>query len=261
MNKETRHIIDKETRHRLTMAAVEQKGTIKVAELAAQFGVTEATVRRDLVELDSKNLVKRVHGGVTNSLGRSYEPTLTFRNTVNIGKKARIGKLAAELVNEGDCIALDIGSTTYEVASNLIGKRNLTIITPSFPIASRLINQPDIRLVLTGGIVRPGETSMVGEIAQRTFDILYVDLLFLGVGGIDAKEGLTEYNWDDTLVKKAMLKRAKKVVIVADSSKHNRIASFLIAPLEKINILITDQEPSSPLKEALKELNIKIIVA
>ena len=253
--------MDKETRHQLILSEVEKKGTIKVSELAEQFDLTEMTIRRDLTELESEGLVKRVHGGVINVRGRSYEPTLILRSAKNIEEKQRIGKAAAELVHEGDCIGLDIGSTTFEVAKNLIGKHNLTVITPSFLIASRLINQPNIRLILPGGIVRPGEVSMIGELAQNAFDMLYTDRIFLGVGGINAKAGLTEYNWDDTQVKKSMLKNAKEVIVVADAKKLNRIATISIAPLDQINILVTDEEPQSPLKEALQEKHIQVIIA
>jgi DeoR family transcriptional regulator, fructose operon transcriptional repressor len=243
------------------LSSVEVKGTIKVVELARQLEVTEMTIRRDLIELEREGLVKRVHGGVISARGRSYEPTMLMRNTIHSEEKKRIGKRAAAMVNEGDCIGLDVGTTTIEVARNLVGKRNLTIITPSLVIANLMANQPDIRLVLPGGIIRPGEVSMVGDLTLRAFDIFHMDLLFLGMGGIDSKAGMTEYNWEDTLVKQAMLKAAKEVVIVLDASKFERIATINVAPITAVNTMVTNQAPPPPLSEELEKAGVKVIIA
>lgn len=242
------------------ISAVEVQGTVSVAELAKQLKVTEVTIRRDLMKLESEGVVKRVHGGVVSARGRSYEPTLMLRTTVHEAEKKRIGQYAANLILGGDCIALDVGSTTLEIAHNLVGRRNLTVITPSLLIATTLVNQPDLRLVIPGGIVRPGETSMIGELSIRAFDIFHVDRLFMGVGGIDASAGLTEYNWDDTLVKQAMLKTAKEVIVVADSSKFDRVATVNIAVLDVIDILITDSPPSPRMAHALDDAGVKVVV-
>jgi DeoR family fructose operon transcriptional repressor len=253
--------MDWESRRRAIISAVESEGTVRVAELAKQFDVTEMTIRRDLTDLEHEGLVKRIHGGGISVRGRSYEPTLMLRNTVHVDEKKHIAKAATSLVMGGDCIALDVGTTTFEVARCLAGKRNLTIITPSLLIATVLVNLPDIRLVLPGGIVRTGETSMIGELSHRAFDIFHVDRLFMGVGGIDAVAGFTEYNWDDTLVKQAMLKNAKEVIVVADSSKFERVATVKICSLEKVNVLVTDQSPVGKLADELIQAGVKVIVA
>lgn len=247
-------------RRNVIISAIEVQGTLSVAELAEQLGVTEATIRRDLTELEHEGVVRRVHGGVTSARGRSYEPTLMLRSTTHLEEKKRIAEFATSLILDGDFIALDVGSTTLEIARNLRGRRNLTVITPSLLIATVLVNQPDLRLVLPGGIVRPGETSMIGELSVRAFDIFHVDRLFLGVGGIDAGAGLTEYNWDDTLIKQAMLKTAKEVIVVADHSKFDRIATVKIAPLDVINILITDFALSPLIAQVLNDKDVKVVV-
>jgi DeoR/GlpR family transcriptional regulator of sugar metabolism len=248
-------------RQRAIISAVEAQGTVRVSELAAQLQVTEMTIRRDLSQLEEKGVVKRIHGGGMSARGRFYEPTLTLRNTVHNQEKQRIAKSAADLVMDGDSIALDVGSTTYEVARCLTNRRNLTIITPSLLIATLFVNQPDIRLILPGGIVRPGETSMVGELSIRAFEIFHVDRLFLGVGGIDAWAGLTEYNLDDAQVKQAMLKTAKQKIAVADASKFDRIAIVKIAPLDVLDILVTDQSPPESMAEALNQAHVRVIIA
>jgi DeoR/GlpR family transcriptional regulator of sugar metabolism len=253
--------MDWESRRRAIISAVESEGTVRVAELAKQFDVTEMTIRRDLTDLEHEGLVKRIHGGGISVRGHSYEPTLMLRNTVHIDEKKRIAKAAASLVMEGDCVALDVGTTTFEVARCLAGRRNLTIITPSLLIATVLVSLPDIQLVLPGGIVRSGETSMIGDLSHRAFDIFHVDRLFMGVGGIDAVAGFTEYNWDDTLVKQAMLKNAKEVIVVADSSKFERVATVKICPLAKVDVMVTNQSPTGKLAEEFSQAGVKVIVA
>ncbi len=253
--------MDVANRYKTIIKAVEVQGTVKVSELAKQLGVTEATIRRDLTQLESQGFVKRVHGGGINVRGRSYEPTLTLRSTVHAEEKQRIAKCAANLVNEGDFIALDVGSTTFELASCLLSMSNITVITPSLMIAALLVNNPDIHLIIPGGVVRPGETSMIGELSHRAFEIFHIDKLFLGVGGIHPSVGLTEYNWDDTLIKQSMLKAAKQVIALADTSKFDRIATVKIDRLDSLDILVTNHFPSKALGDALERANVKIIVA
>jgi DeoR/GlpR family transcriptional regulator of sugar metabolism len=253
--------MDLNNRHRAILTAVELKGTVRVVELAKELRVTEMTIRRDLSQLERQGLVKRVHGGGISARGRSYEPTLALRNTAHVAEKQRIARTAAGLVLDGDFIALDVGSSTFELGRVLASRRNLTVITPSLLIATVLANLPELRLILPGGIVRPGESSMIGELSHRAFEMFHVDRLFLGVGGIDSQAGLTEYNWDDTLVKQAMLKTAKQVVALADSSKFERIATVKIARLGVLDVLVTDQHPPVSLADALLKADVKVIVA
>lgn len=253
--------MDQDNRHKAILSTVEVQGTVKVADLAKQLKVTEMTIRRDLSLLEHQGVLKRVHGGGISARGRSYEPTLQHRKTEHITEKQRIARTASNLVKEGDFIALDVGSTTYELARRLVDRNNLTVITPSLLIANVLANQPGLRLILPGGIVRPGETSMIGELSHRAFEMFHVDRLFLGVGGVDSQAGLTEYNWDDTLVKQAMLKTAKQVIALADSSKFERIGTVKISLLDSLDVLVTDQEPPSALVEALNKADVEVIVA
>lgn len=253
--------MDQVSRRRYILSAVETQGTVRVSDLAEQLKVTEMTIRRDLTDLESEGLVKRVHGGGVSVRGRSYEPTLALRSTVHVQEKKRIAAQAAQLVANGDFVGLDVGSTTYEIARCLVSKRNITVITPSLLIATVLVNQPDIRLILPGGIVRPGETSMIGELSHRAFEIFHIDRFFMGVGGVDARAGFTEYNWDDTLVKQAMLKVSKEVIVACDASKFDRIATVTITPLSAVDVLVTDKTPGAPLSSALASANVRVIKA
>ena len=216
------------------------------------------TIRRDLAELERAGLVRRVHGGAVNARGRSFEPPLLLRSSEKRESKALIGRMAAELVADGDSLALDIGTTTYELARNLVGRHNLTIITPSLHIANLLLNEPDITVIVTGGIVRRGEASLIGDLAVRAFKGLFVDRLFLGAGGVDSHAGVTEYNWDDALVKRAMTQSAKETILLADASKFERVAFASVAPLSAIHRLVTDKPPPPSLLEALRASQVII---
>lgn len=250
-----------EERHQSIMNILEEQGSVMVTDLVSQFNVSEMTVRRDLDMLERKGLLRRVHGGAISDLGRSYEPPFLTRSTTNQAEKARIGKLAVQLIHSGDSVTLDVGTSTVEVARNLVERQNLTILTPCFQIAGLLCENPGIRLILTGGILRPGELSMVGHLAERVFEEFHVDKLFIAAAGIDFEAGLTEYNVEDTLVKKAMIRTAKQVILVADASKFNRVAFTTIAPLDVVNTVITDKSVDPSIVTKLLDLDIDVMLA
>lgn len=249
-----------EERHQKILKLLEEHGSVKLNELVELFRISEMTVRRDLAILERKSLLNRVYGGAVSSRGRSYEPTYIARSAKNPEKKMRIGKAAAALVIDGDSIALDIGTTTLEVARSLAGRENLTVITPSFIIAQVLSEQAGIRLILTGGILRPGELSLVGDLAERVFGEFFIDKLFLGVGAIDLKNGLTEFNIEDTLVKRAMVNSAKEIFVVTDSSKFNQVAFTQIAPLKAVQHIITDTDLDAETAARLRQEGIDLIL-
>jgi DeoR/GlpR family transcriptional regulator of sugar metabolism len=249
-----------EERRRAILDLLDTKGTVSVAELGSRFDVSEMTVRRDLDDLDNRGLLQRVHGGAVSALGRSYEPAFLKRSSLFQSEKARIGKAAVELINNGDSIALDVGTTTLEIARQLGDKRDLTIITPSLRIANQLAETNGLRLILSGGIIRPGELSMVGEVAEEAFQRFYVDKLFMGVGGIDIEAGLTEYNLEDAAVKKAMLRAAKEIIVVADASKFSRVSFAVIAPINVASRIITDDSVDEAILTELDARGIEITI-
>lgn len=249
-----------EKRQKFIIEQIEQRGTVNVIDLAASLDVSDMTIRRDLNELEKVGIIRRIHGGAVSARGRSYEPPLSLRSMENRSVKQLLGKYASEMVVEGDSIALDIGSTIYEVASSLGETRNITIVTPSIPIANLFFDRSDVRLILPGGIVRPGENSMVGEFARRNLELLFVDRLFLAVAAIDSQAGLTEYNMDDAAVKQTLIRNAKEVILVADSSKFEKIAFASVAPFSILHHLITNEEPPQELLAALKNCGVSVHV-
>jgi len=250
-----------ENRYLVILGEIEDHGSVSVVDLARRLGVSEMTIRRDLADLEKEGSLRRVHGGAVSARGRSYEPPLVLRAVENKTAKQKIAALAASLVADGDSLALDVGTTTLELANHLAGRRNLTVITSSLYIANRLFSQPDIRLILSGGILRNGEASLVGDLAHRAYADLFVDRLFLGVGAVHAQSGLTEYNWDDALVKQAMIRCAKEVILLADASKFNRIAFARVAPLSAVHQLVCDRLPGKDLLDECSRLGVVVHVA
>jgi len=252
--------MEQKTRLSQIVDRIEKRGSVSISELAENFNVSEMTVRRDLIELEKMSIVRRVHGGAVPFYGRSFEPPLISRASKNVAAKQLIGKYAASMVLDGDSIAIDVGSTTIEMAMNLVGRQNLTILTPSLHIANLMSDEKNIRLILSGGIVRQGEKSLIGDLAYLAFREIFVDRLFLGVGGIDAQVGLTEFEMHDAQVKKEMIKSAKEVFVLADASKFQQVAFSFFARLDQIDHLVCDKEPPQPLLDELIKNNVEIHV-
>jgi DeoR/GlpR family transcriptional regulator of sugar metabolism len=203
--------------------------------------------------------------GAAANLGRSYEPPFQTRATKNQPAKAAIGLKAAELIYDGDSIALDVGTTTLEVARGLAGKRNLTVVTNCLQIANLLVDilslEVDARLILTGGIVRPRELSMIGNIPEQVYQDFHVDKAFIGIGGISLEDGLTEYNIEDTQIKRMLLKSAREKIVVADSSKFGLTTFATAGPLTAVDKIVTDANAPADMVDEIRKIGVEVIVA
>lgn len=245
-------------RRALILNLVERESGLSVGELSRRCGVSQMTIRRDLEALGRRGILIRMHGRAVAAGSRSYEPPFDVRVASASQAKARIGALCAELFSDGETVILDVGTTTLEVARALHGRRNLTVLTASLHVAEVLAEEPGIRVMMTGGILRPGEQSLIGDLAEGSFRDLRFDTLVLGVGGIDPEAGLTEYNLDDARVKRAAVEVARRVVVVADSSKLGRVAFARICPLSRVDILVTDQSAPADSLAAIAELGVTV---
>lgn len=255
-------------RRRVILELIREERTVAVAELCERFDVSDMTIRRDLRELDREGLLRRVHGGAVSRLGRSYEPPYHWRAAQNLEAKRAIGQAAAELIYDGNSIGLDVGTTTLEVVHalrELHESLQLTIVTASLPIANEIIaNFPlesEVRLILTGGVVRAGELSMVGQFAEKMYRQLHVDKVFIGVGGVHLEEGLTEYNLEDAHTKPSLIRSARERIVLADSSKLGKTTFASVAPLSIVDVLITDWNAPTQMVEDLRKIGIRVIVA
>jgi DeoR/GlpR family transcriptional regulator of sugar metabolism len=240
---------------------VNDQGGITVADAANRMGVSQMTIRRDLDALDALGRVRRVRGGAIVRVGRAHEPPLEDRAALATAAKARIARLAADLVGDGDTIILDVGSTGVELARALRGRSRLTVLTASVSVVSVLADEPGIRVIATGGLVRASEMSMVGAIAEGVFDNHNCDTLFLGVAGIDPVKGLTEFSLDDARVKQAAIRSARSVVVLADERKLGTVAFARISHFGAADVLICDAPPQHPVVRAAVEAGVRYLHA
>src|SRR5688572_24549599 len=211
-----------EERKQQILAALRRAPAVRAAELGRTLRTSLASIRRDLADLERSGLLKRTHGGaISNSLAAS-EPSLAQKEDQYQAEKAAIARLAASLVQPGDTVFLDAGSTTRQIARELRHHRNVTVVTNALNVAGELTSS-DLDVILTGGQLRRGVLSQVGPIAEQTIAGLHVDKLFLAANGIDLAKGVTTPNVAEARTKHAMVENAREVILVADHSKFGRV--------------------------------------
>ena len=238
-----------------------EDGSAKVIDLSRIFRVSEVTIRQDLEKLEKDGLVKRAHGGAFLKEVEDQVRSFALMNQANLDKKAVIGQHAAQLIEEGDTIILDSGSTTTEIAKNLIGRKNLTIITNALNIALTLGAETGIEVIVTGGEFKPPTLSLTGQKAADFFHDVHVDKLFLATAGISLRSGLTYPSLSDIVVKKAMIDVAETVYLVADSSKIGKGAFASLGALSLIDYIITDSAIGKEHLQLFKDHEIELLIA
>jgi DeoR/GlpR family transcriptional regulator of sugar metabolism len=242
---------------------VRRSGGARVSELVGVLGVSEMTVRRDIATLAGRGLVARVHGGATALTGRSTdEPGFAAKSDIALEEKAAIAEVAAALVEPGDSVALSAGTTTYAVARALLAVPDLTVVTNSLPVAQLLheSSRSDLTVVLTGGVRTPSD-ALVGPVAVGALRGLHVDWLFLGVHGFDERAGLTTPNLVEGETDEALVASARRVVVVADSSKWRVVGLSSIARLEQVDVLVVDAGLPAEARRSLGSRVGRLVVA
>ncbi|MFI1168655.1 DeoR/GlpR family DNA-binding transcription regulator [Streptomyces sp. NPDC020801] len=215
-------------------------GRVDVVSLAEEFQVTAETIRRDLKALDRAGLLRRVHGGAIPAGRLDFEPDLTERESTAADEKDRIAKAAlAELPTEGTLI-LDAGTTVARMAAALPLEAELTVVTHSLPIAARLADHPGLQLHLVGGRVRHRTRAAVDAWALRAYGEIRADVLFVAANGFSAEHGLTTPDLAEAAVKRAAIAAARRVVLLADSTKHGQEHFARFGDLGDVDLLITD---------------------
>jgi DeoR family transcriptional regulator of aga operon len=230
-----------EERRRAILEALRLDGRVVVDELAKRFRTSQVTIRKDLEILHSAGKVHRTHGGALPAHeGALEDPTLREKEKLHRKEKVQIANAAANMVEEGQVVILDSGTTTTAIARALRHHKNLTIITNALNIAAELAGS-SLDVILTGGTLRKNSFSLVGPIAEETLRRLSADILFLGVDGFDVNYGLSTPNLLEAKVNRAMMDVARIVVAVCDSSKFGRRSLSLIAPPSEVDQVITDR--------------------
>lgn len=246
-------------RRSVIVSQLVERGEVTIADLASTLDVSEMTIRRDLELLELEGVARRVRRGAISTVSRSHEPAFAVRATRAAEEKRAIGRAAAELVGEGETAFVDVGTTTLELARHLDKRRRLTVVTSSIRVAAELGQASEIRVIVTGGTLRHGELSLVGRSAEDPFEELNCDVAFIGVAGVDAKKGLTEYNLDDTRIKRAALASARRCIVLADRTKLGQVALASVAPLSAVDTLVTGSASDNPTLLAAVDMGIQVI--
>jgi DeoR family transcriptional regulator of aga operon len=223
---------------------VESAGFVRVTDLADRFGVSVVTVRSDLGSLEALGRVRRIRGGAVPSGGLRHEPPLELAARENEDQKAAIAAYAASLVQPGQVVVLDVGSTTTAIALELVARRDLhdvTIVTSGLNVAMALEPASDrISVLVTGGMVRPLQHSLVNPFGSLILEQISAHMAFIGCNGVDSERGVTNLNFAEAEVKKAMIAAAREVVVVADGSKIGVVEAARVCAISQVDLLITD---------------------
>jgi len=234
-----------------------ENGGVGVAELATELDASAATVRRDLQLLEEQRLLSRTHGGAV-AHGMLYELPLRYRSARYGDEKRRIAAAAAERVSEGMVVGLTGGTTTTEVARGLLDRRRLTIVTNSLSIAAELAVRPNLKLVVTGGVARPESYELIGPLAEASLTGLNIDLAIVGVDGISRDAGLTTHHEAEAHTNRALIDRARRALVVADSSKVGQTSFARICEADRVDELITDSVADPDELAGLREAGIAV---
>jgi DeoR/GlpR family transcriptional regulator of sugar metabolism len=240
---------------------IEKRIRVRVSELSEMLGVSEATVRRDLDKLHNRGLVQRIHGGALISEKNSSGLPVLARKTEMAAEKERIGCLAASLIQDGETIFIGSGTTTLEVVRNLIGRKNLIVITNALTVINVLAQQDEIELITTGGMLRFSELSFVGHLAEQALHELRPQKVIIGIPAISPEYGLTGDFLPEVSTDRFIIHSAPEVILVADHTKFGKIATAFIAPVTAVHKLITDKDIPEKTLENLRALGLEVYLA
>ena len=240
---------------------IAKNGRVTVEEICARFSVSPATARRDLESLAGQGAVERFHGGAKSVRQAPPENPIVQRGAEQADEKQCIGQTAAALISNGETVFLGSGTTVLEVAKNIKGHKNLTVITNSVLVLNALADVPEITLVGLGGMLRPSEMSMIGHITEQALTEVHAHKTVMGVRALDIECGLTNDYLPETMTDRAILERGDEVIIVADHTKCQRVSTVSLAPVTAMNKLVTDSKTPPNFIEAMQNKGIEVIVA
>jgi DeoR/GlpR family transcriptional regulator of sugar metabolism len=247
-------------RVQIILGRVEQEGDVSIVDLAEQLGVSEMTVRRDLERLERGGALRRAHGRAIKGASGSYEPPFAVRTERQAAEKLLIAREVAGLLADRETVVLDGGSTGVAIARELLD-RELTVCTPSLRVADVLRQAPNIRLMLTGGIMRRGEESLVGTSAVATLEEHRFDTFVMTVSGLDPQAGCTEWNVDDAIIKRVALQVSTRCIVAADSTKFGATAFARVCGLGAVSMVVSDASLSDVYREKVALTGVAVHIA
>lgn len=252
-------IVLSEERRKRVLQIIKENGSAAVTDLSSLMNVSTMTIRRDIAHLASQGLVVKTHGGAVWPTGSTAsEPRYEAKAEVNVREKQRIGVAAAEMVRDGETVLLDSGSTTYQIARSLRGKRGLTVVTNDLVIASDLSKSASISLLLVGGSVRPGIFSTVGPYAEEMLRQLSVDKAFLAADAVNLEKGILNSNPEEVPVKRLMVRAGRETILVVDHSKFDKLGLSFVCDIEDVDMIITDSGVHPEIAAELRERGLAV---
>jgi DeoR family transcriptional regulator, fructose operon transcriptional repressor len=244
-------------RHRLILELVNEKSIIKVQELVDRTHTSESTIRRDLQLLEERNLVKRIHGGASLPQGNRDELGISEKSTKNLQEKLAIAEYSANLVNHGDCIYLDAGTTTFQMIEFLTGK-DIVVVTNGLTHIDSLLEK-NITTYLLGGLIKNKTRALIGSGALTSLKNYSFDKCFMGVNGVHYRNGYTTPDPEEALIKQAAIQLSRQAYILADPSKFGEVAFSKIVDLDKAQ-LITTEKNKEVLTPYESKTTIKVVI-
>lgn len=248
-------------RREAIIQVIRDKKKVKIIELSTMFGVSRETIRNDLNELEQSNgSIKKVYGGAVLDETTKESAYYTRRKTNEDAKKS-IAKYAANLIEDGDTIYLDYGSTVLNLAELLSDKKDILVVTNTLPIINVLVDFEDINIFVPGGIIRRNEFSFEGASGLRSIEDIFVDIGFFGCSGINIKSGITNIYEDEINFSKKILSQSTNSIVLADHTKFGITSYKQIASFSEVDMIITDYVPDTEMKETILTENkdLKII--
>ncbi|MGK6321173.1 transcriptional repressor AgaR [Sphingomonas sp. DT-204] len=251
---------DTSERRQQISALVRERGSVQVAPLAARFGVSVQTIRKDLHFLEKRGVAERSYGGAisADAVNVAVEPSVETKRAINIDEKARIGVLAASMVKPGDSIVLDSGTTTLQIAHHLPDDEDITVLTNDLDIVCALARKERITVVMLGGTLRRRNRAFYGAQTVGALDDLHVDKLFLGVDGFDLERGITTHFEPEAMLNRKMVQAARQVIAVTDRSKFGRVCLHRILNVGEIDDLVTDATEADGMQAAADRLGFRL---
>jgi DeoR family fructose operon transcriptional repressor len=247
-------------RHQQILDTARSRGRVEVAGLARDLAVTPETVRRDLTALERRGVLRRVHGGAIPVERLGVEPAVAEREGKSPEQKDRIARAALDELPDGGSIILDAGTTTVRLAHLLPADRELSVVTNSISVAAALIAKPNVTLHMLGGTVRGRTEAAVGAWTRAQVAELFVDVAFMGTNGISLERGLTTPDTAEAAVKRVLMDAARRVVVLADSSKFGREDFARVAPLSAVDTIITDDALDAELAGDVENAGPRLVI-
>lgn len=253
-------MLAEQRRHEI-LREVRSRASLQTSQLAARFGVSEMTIRRDLDALAARGLVRRVRGGALGGSPTRHEPSFAEAGGDRRDEKDLIGRRAASLVGPGDTVLIDIGTTGLALARHLRGRAGLTVVTNNLAVYDELADDEAIDLVLLGGLVRRNYRSLVGFLTEDALAGIRADVAFLGISGIAADGALLDTTVEEIGVKRAMAAAAMRVVLLADGAKFFGSGLGRVAEVDVVDAVVTSPDAPAERLELLRERGIEVVVA